>query len=100
MKIVVALRDLRTSPCKLIVEAEREIDEDLSGLDDEPSDYAQEPGAFEDFIREVRKILPIKEQKVDVYIGWWGSQGTFIIPQEFFQIIAETKWPVTFDIND
>lgn len=64
----------------------------------EPRNTEQE--AFKDFVQRARAVLPVKEQNVDVYIGWWGDQTTFIIPQEFFQLIAETGWPVSFDIND
>ncbi len=85
----------------MIVEVKREIDFDsLDPLDDEPNDEDTEQGAFGDFVQQVRQILPVNAQNVDVYIGWWGDQSTFTIPQAFFELIAETKWAVTFDIND
>ena len=40
------------------------------------------------------------DKKADVYIGFWGSQATFVPPQEFFDLIHATKWPVVIDIND
>ncbi len=100
MKIVIYLRDLDESPCRMIVEAQREVDFDSMDPAADPTDHDTERGAFEDFVQRARVALPVKEQNVDVYIGWWGDQAMFLIPQEFFQLITETKLPVSFDIND
>lgn len=100
MKIIIYLRDLNTSTCRIIVEAEREIDFESLDPTIDLSDSDTEQGAFEDFVQRARVLLPIQEQNVDVYIGWWGNQATFLIPQEFFKLISETGWPVIFDIND
>lgn len=100
MRIVICLRNLDTSPCKIIVEAIRDIDIDNLDPQIDLTEMSGEEGAFEDFVQRVREALPIKEKNVDVYIGWWGDQSIFRIPQNFFDLIAETKWPVTFDIND
>ena len=100
MKIVICLRDLSTSPCRNIVEADREYDFERSDPAADVSDYETEQGAFEDFVQQAREVLPIEDQNMDVYIGWWGDQGTFAIPKTFIQLIAETQWPITFNIND
>ena len=84
----------------MIVEAQREVDFERIDPTTDLSDHDTEQGAFEDFVQRAREALPIKEQNVDVYIGWWGDQATFLIPHEFFQLITETKWPVSFDISD
>lgn len=100
MYISVCLRDLETRPHRMLVEAEREINFETLDPNIDLTDRDTEQGAFEDFVRQVRAVLPIKEENVDVYIGWWGDQTMFLIPQEFFQLIAETRWPVSFNIND
>lgn len=100
MKIIIYLRDFNTSTCMITVEAEREIDFESLDPTIDLNDNDTEQGAFEDFVQRARALLPIKEQNVDVYIGWWGNQATFPIPQEFFQLITETGWPVIFDINN
>lgn len=57
----------------MIVEVKREIDFDsLDPLDDEPNDEDTEQGAFGDFVQQVRQILPVNAQNVDVYIGLVG----------------------------
>jgi hypothetical protein len=83
----------------MVVEAQREVDFESLDPATDLTDHDTEQGAFEDFVQRARAALPIKEQNVDVYIGWWGNQTTFVIPQEFFHLITETKWPVSFDIN-
>ena len=100
MRIVIYLRDRNTSPCRMIVEAQREVDFESLNHEVDLTDYDTEQGAFEDFVVQARSAMPIREQNVDVYIGWWGHQATFSIPQEFFRLITETRWPVSFDIND
>lgn len=100
MKIAIYLRDLDVVPCRMIVEAEREIDFDSLDPTVDLTDYDAEQGAFQDFVRLAREALPLKEQNVDVYIGLWEDQTSFSIPQEFFDLIAETKWPVSFVTND
>ncbi len=100
MRIVICLRDLDVSPCRMIVEAQREVDFDSLDPAADLTDHDTEQGAFEDFVQRARAALPIREQNIDVYIGWWGDQTAFSIPQQFFQLITETRWPVSFDIND
>lgn len=100
MKIVICLRDLDVVPCRMIVEAERAIDFDSLDPAVDPTDDDLEQGAFKDFVQMARVALPVKEQNVDVYIGLWEDQTSFSIPLEFFELIAETKWPVSFDLND
>jgi len=68
-------------------------EEDLKEGEDDFGD------AFPQFCREARALLPM-DKKADVYIGFWGSQATFVPPQEFFDLIHATKWPVVIDIND
>lgn len=91
INFVIYLRDLRGIPA--IIQVRRETDplSDLSNL---------EETAFLEFVQMAREVLPLKQREVDVYIGWWGGQSTIRIPREFFELIAETNWPVTFDIND
>ena len=87
--LVIALRNLRVTPVGMIVKVQM------------PSfRLVTEKGAFQEFVRMARETLPLEHSNVDVYIGWWGQQATIEIPREFFQLIAETGWPVTFDIND
>lgn len=58
--------------------------------------------AFNEFVERTNALDPVSIPvgAVDVYIGWWGIQTTFEIPQKFFDLIAERKWKVEFDIND
>ncbi|MEK7066522.1 MAG: hypothetical protein AAB965_03070 [Patescibacteria group bacterium] len=106
MKICIILRNLGVIPCEMIVEVEKdedglEIEEGENSVTIVPTeDERSETEVFTEFVERARSILPIKERVVDVYIGWWGNQSEFNIPQEFFDLIAETKWPVSFDIND
>jgi len=100
MYISVCLRDLGIIPHRIIVEAKREINFETLDPNTDLTDRDAELGAFEDFVRQVRATLPTIEENVDVYVGWWGDQTMFLIPQEFFQLIAETRWPVNFNIND
>ncbi|GEM_PF-7057045 len=100
MKIVICLRDRSIIPCNIIVETQRNIDFDSLDPAIDLTDHDAEQGAFEDFIQRARAVLPVRQQNVDVYIGWWGDQTIFSIPEEFFQLIAQTHWPVSFDIND
>ncbi|MDO8493181.1 MAG: hypothetical protein Q7S19_01405 [bacterium] len=94
VSIQICLRDLSKTPCDFIVETQRTFDDEV-----DLTDLEKEPGAFEEFIREVCRVYP-KHLNLDVYIGWWGNQGTFNIPLDFFRMITEYGWPVTFDIND
>ncbi len=94
VQILICLRDQSSSPCDMVVEIEKTFDDEA-----DLNDTEREEGAFEEFICEVRRISP-ERSNLDVYIGWWGNQSTFVIPLDFFRLIVEQNWPVTFDIND
>jgi hypothetical protein len=97
--MVIILRDLRpenrgpdgTIPQLVIAE----FDE----TDDTPDDYDFSE-LFVKFVGKALERLPLAPQDVDVYIGYWGNQVTFEIPQEFIDLIHETEWKVEFDLND
>lgn len=96
MLLIIYLRNLNTSPCEMIAETEMRI-ESTSDFDD-PKSFEK---VFTDFVTLARTAMPLKQKEnVDVFIGFWGDQTTISIPLEFFQLIAETGWPVLFDIND
>ena len=92
----VCLRDLGTSPCKLLVEVN---EKDKSELPIEDEDLCDASRALAEFARQADLVTP-PHDNVDVYIGWWGDQDTFEIPRAFFELIAKRGWRVTFDIND
>jgi hypothetical protein len=105
----ICLRDLsgKNGPVRMLVDVERtERRVDWDPITHKPivatyelsDEYETE--AFLEFVEKARMLLPLQENNVDVYIGWWVTQGTFVIPQEFFALIAETGWKVTFDLND
>lgn len=95
---VVSLRDLSTSPATMLVEI-RAGDGDEDVLDDEVHAVTKALSQFSRYAGELTVAYP-KDANVDVCIGWWGGQDHFEIPQEFFRLIAERGWKVTFDIND
>ena len=99
MKIGIYLRDCTKSPCRMIVEVERETDSELSDQIEVQVEEDADQKIFTDFVLQVRTAMPIRQKNVDVYIACWGQQSA-IIPQEFFELITETHWPVRFDIND
>ncbi|HCC22594.1 TPA: hypothetical protein DF272_00210 [Candidatus Falkowbacteria bacterium] len=103
MDIVILLRNLGVTPHEKLVEATRRFDFDnMDCADGDPSEDQLETGAFNEFLTKVKKSLPELSaiEKADVYIGWWGDQGTIDIPVEFIALLAQNKWPLTFDIND
>lgn len=55
---------------------------------------------FLDFVRQAEGVVLPTEGKLDVYIGWWGNQGGFAFPVEFFDLISKNRWEVALDIND
>jgi CRISPR/Cas system CSM-associated protein Csm5 (group 7 of RAMP superfamily) len=84
----------------MILQTQRKVDFDKVDITGNLDEHDTEQGAFEDFVEQAREILPIEEQHVDVFIGYGGGDmGTFLIPHKFFELIAETKWPVTFSCD-
>ncbi|MFH0780093.1 MAG: hypothetical protein V1928_04545 [Parcubacteria group bacterium] len=97
MTITISLRKLGKKSCRILLCVERKVDED--NVPDDITEEDEAPGAFKEFIRKAKKLLPIKAKNVDVYIGLWGDDN-FKIPLEFFKLIVKTKWPVEIDISD
>ena len=99
-KWVVCLRNLSGSPdepCEMFLELRGEIDWDDHETEHEHASLA---ATLAEFCERVERDIGKVAGAVDVYIGWWGNQGTFEIPQRFFRLIAERGWKVAFDIND
>lgn len=78
-----------------LIKVQHTIDDDDPEPDDE--DFTR---TIERFVAEVRGSAEIPDHSVEVYLGVWGGQMTFTVPQSFFDLVHERRWPVTFDLND
>ncbi len=103
--LMVVLRDLSPSSQSRPIEVELTLDDDVPPEifvgDLKVSDADFHFGLLiGEFVKRVRQKMPFAHNNFDVYIGFWGNQETFEIPQEFFDLIAEIRWKVTWDFND
>ncbi len=49
--------------------------------------------------RDVDLVTPAGRERY-VYVSMFFDQAFWDLPQVFFDLIHETKWPVSFDLND
>ncbi len=96
--IHIYLRDLRTTPCTFLVQVERE-DSQKAIQQDEEDGFCDYEAALAEFAALAQSVEP-GHDKIDVYIAWYGDQGTIKFSQEFTKLIASRDWPVELDINE
>ena len=94
--IQVCLRDRSVTPCTFLVETESR---DANDSPIEDGDLCDCEAALNDFTARAREIQ-LPHENFDIYIGFWGDQGTIEFPPDFLKLIVKRGWKVTFDIND
>lgn len=96
--VVVCLRDMSTTPCKILIRIKEEVP--IGAPED--GQYVSVEETLKKFYEAAsshhRALL--RDSDLNVYIGLWGSQGSFRLPPELLALIGRNFWTVDMDFND